>query len=195
VSDTADLRIAVFDLRTRAVTTTVISAAGAIVVHLEPGGATISGGVSTNEIVVYDPDLSGTETLRHTWSDSSPLGTRLLGAGLFGGERTWVVHSPAEFRADITGYDIAPGAAPVARVAMTRLGPFTASHEGPFLAITTDNPSVVLYAFEAHMFSVAAMDFEGTPIVEHERDGASVAILFVEPAAMGGSLDLVCGRR
>jgi hypothetical protein len=195
VSDTADLRVAVFDRRTGDVTTTSISALGAGGAHLEPGGATLSSAGPTNEIVVYDPDLSGLETLRTTWEDGSPLGTRLLGVGLFGGERTWLVRTADEFRTNVVSYRVTPGEPPAAGASTPVLGPLTATREGPFLAIMTETPSLVLYAFDAHSFSTVAMSFGGDAIVEHERDGASVSILFLEPVEPGrASLELACGR-
>ncbi len=196
MSDTPDLRLAVFDRTTGDVTVTTISAAGAAVVHLESGGVTISSAGPASETVVYDRDLSGAEVLRTTWDDGTLLAARLLGVGFLAGERTWVVHDPSEFRTNVASYRISPIDPPVPGEGTALLGPLSATREGPFLAITSENPWVTLYAFETDGFRTVAMDFAGTPIVEEERDGANVSILFLEPAEAGTeTLELACGRR
>jgi hypothetical protein len=195
VSDTPDLLLAVFDRTTGEVASTPISALNAAGVHLDGGGVTITSAGPSSDIVVYDPDLSGTETFRTAWDDGTLLGSRFLGAGFVGGERTWVVRDASEFRTNITSYRISPPDAPVAGASTTLLGPLVATREGPFLAIRSANPTLALYAFETHAFSMLAMGFAGAPVVEDERDGANVAILFFEPADAGASsLTLACGR-
>jgi hypothetical protein len=106
-----------------------------------------------------------------------------------------VVNDPSEFRTNITSYRISLGDPPAARATTPLLGPLASSREGPFLAVTSNNPALVLYAFETETFSMLASGFAGSVLVEHERDGANVAVLFVDPAgASETSLSLACGR-
>lgn len=195
VSDTPELRIVVFDRASGSVTPTSISAASAAVVHIDDGGVTIAGIAPSNDIVVYDPDLSGTETLRVAWNDGTPIGDRLLGVGLVGAERTWLVHSPCEFRSIVTSFRVAPDGTSSAGAMTQLLCPLVATREGPFVAIASENRLLALYDLEARSFSMLAMTFDEPPILEHERDGAHVAVLARVPTAAGAvALDLSCGR-
>ncbi len=195
VSDTPDLLLAVFDRTTSEVTTTTISATNAAGVHVDGGGVTITSTGASSDIVVYDPDLSGAETLRTTWADGTELDARFLGAGFVDGERTWVIRDAAEFRTNITAYRISPPDAPVGGASTTLLGPLVGSREGAFIAITSENPTLAIYGLRAHAFSMLATGFAEPPLVEEERDGENVSILFFEPAETGtASLTLVCGR-
>lgn len=195
VSDTPDLRIAVFDRTSGVVSATSISVASAAAVVLAPGGVTVSLAAPESTVVVYDPDLSGTETLRAPWVDESALGDRLLGAGLVGGERTWLVHNPCEFRTYVTSYRIAADGMATDGPRMQLLCPLVATREGPFVAIASENQRLALYDFATHAFATVTGTFAEPPTVESERDGASVAVLARVPAAEGAvSLVLWCGQ-
>lgn len=195
VEDTPDLFLAVLDRTTGEVTTTSVSAANAAGIHIDAGGVTITSAGPSSDIVVYDPDLSGTETLRTTWTDGTLLGARFLGAGLVGGERTWLVRDASEFRTNVTSYRISPPDEPVAGASTALLGPLVGSREGAFIALTSANPTLAIYGLETHSFSMLATGFAAPPLVEEERDATNVSLLFFEPAETGtASIELACGR-
>ncbi|MFO0684970.1 MAG: hypothetical protein U0234_23130 [Sandaracinus sp.] len=196
VSDTPDLRVAVVDRTSGMVTATPIAVAGAAAVHIEPGGITVALDAPSSDVIVYDPDLSGAEALRVTWADGSALGSRLLGAGLAGTERTWLIHDTCEFRTIIRSFLVAPSGASTPGSTLQLRCPLVATREGPFLAIASENQFLAVYDFGARTFSTLARTFEEPPLVESERDGAHVAVLFRETtAASATALDLACGLR
>lgn len=194
VSATPDLRLAIFDRTTREVRTTSISAADAACVHVDPGGVTISSVGPLSETVVYDPDLSGAETLRTSWDDGALLGARLIAVGGAGTERTWLVRDANEFRTAVTSYRISALDPPSARGSQMLVGPVSASREGARVVITSSDPALTIYSLETHTFAVGPPT-EGDPsIAEDERDGSSLSILTLRPASDGRvSLDLTCG--
>ncbi|MDQ3031365.1 MAG: hypothetical protein M3Y87_03040 [Myxococcota bacterium] len=199
VSETADLRLAVFDRRTGAVETTSISAADAASVHVEPGGITISSVGPLSETVVYDPDLSGAETLRTDWDDGALLAARLIGVGASGGERIWLVRDANEFRTFVTSYRVSPDGPPVAGAALMLVGPLTATREDGQIAIessATPGRALTVYSLESDTFSTLSTVFGGSVVVEHEREGALLSFLSLEPAGKDRlSLELTCGVR
>lgn len=192
VTDTADLRLAVFDRTTNAVTTTSISVAGAAVVHVEPGGVTVSM-AATSETVVYDPDLSGAESLRTTWNDGELLGRRLVAAGIVAGQRIWIVYGTNEFRTDVASHRVSAAGDAVRLTGITLVSPVTASLEGPVIALEGFGPSLAIYSLASDRFTELTPRAEGA-LVESERDGERVSVLTLLPDATGGlSLELACG--
>lgn len=194
VSDTPDLRLAVFDRSTREVRTTSISAADAACVHVDADGVTISSVGPLTETVVYDPDLSGAETLRTTWDDGGLLAERLIAVGATGAERTWLVRDSSEFRTAVTSYRISALDPPSARGSLVLVGPLAASREGARVVIASSDPALTIYSLETHTFAMGPPTAGDPIIVEAERDGSSISILALRPATDGRvSLELTCG--
>lgn len=196
VTDTADLRLAVFDRTTGSVTATTISVAGAAIVHVEPGGVTVSRAGLTSDTVVYDPDLSGAEVLRTGWDDGDPLADRLVAAGVAAGQRIWIVRGTNEFRTDVASHTVS-ATGEVVRVppGETFVSPVTASLEGPVIALEGSGPELWIYSLATGTFTMLSPRAAGA-LVESERSGDRVSVLSLLPDATGGlSLELACGVR
>lgn len=195
VTNTPDLRLAVFARSTRAVTLTPISTRGAARVLVSPGELTISSAGPGTEVVVYDSTLSGAVILRSEWHDGTPVQARLLVATSGPGERTWMIRDSAEFRAALQAYRVPLGGDPIAVGASppSLLSPVIASLEGDMIAIYSSRPTLTLFALDTALYTELPPP-PGMVLVEPERDGGQVALLTLRPSATGAlSIELTCG--